>query len=393
MTHMDHSEHKKKRVQRFWIWKSREWGNWDLSRVQAVRELESAVRAVAAVNGLWRRMSDNDRLAAEALVLEQESVDTSLIEGKVLDRASVRSSIARRLGLEYGGLKPETRETDGLVDILLDASRNYDSTLNAARLHRWHAALFPSGRSELGHRIRVGKYRIHSEPMQVVSGAYGKEKVHYEAPPSEQVPKEMARFLSWFNETANQATYIRAAIAKFWFVSIHPYEDGNGRLSRCLSDLAIAQAERNPWRLYSLSNVFHTQGNRYYDVLETCQKGKAPIDIWVKHFLESIVEAAGEAFEISRDVVQKTLFWEKCRQTPLNERQKKMLDTVLDKGHKFEGVINRKKYMRINPRLSTATAQRDLKDLVEKNILRPVETTGRNAGYEINPNLMKVESP
>lgn len=387
---MDHSGHPKTPPQRFWIWKSREWGYWDLSQIHAAQALESAVRAVAAVNSVWQRLSEKDRLISEAFILEQESVDTSLIEGKMLDRDSVRSSIAQRLGLEQGGLKPETRETAGLVDILLDASRNFEKPLDEERLHRWHAALFPSGRSELGYRIHVGKYRTHSEPMQVVSGSYGREKVHYEAPPSEQVLEEMSRFLSWFNDTACEATYIRAALAKFWFVSIHPYEDGNGRLSRCLSDLAIAQAEKNPWRLYSLSNIFYAQGNRYYNALEMCQKGRVSIDAWVKHFLESIAEAATEAFEIARDVVKKAAFWDKCRQAPLNERQKKLLDTVLEKGHKFEGIINRKKYLRINKKMSTATAQRDLKDLVGKNILKPVKTTGRNAGYEINPELLEL---
>jgi Fic family protein len=386
---MDHSEHSKARTQRFWIWKSREWGRWDVSHLQAAKELEMAVRAVAAVNNVWQRLSEKDRLASEALILEQESLETSLIEGKVLDRASVRSSIAQRLGLERGGLTPDTRETAGLVDILLDASRHFDNALDEERLHRWHAALFPTGRSELGYRIPVGKYRTHREPMQVVSGSHGREKVHYEAPPSEQVPAEMARFLSWFNDTADQATYVRAALAKFWFVSIHPYEDGNGRLSRCLSDLAVAQAERNPWRLYSLSNIFHAQGNRYYDVLEMCQKGKAPIDVWVKHFLESLAEAATQAFEISRDVIRKTAFWDSCLRIALNARQRKFLETVLDKGHQFEGVINRKKYLRINKRISTATAQRDIKDLVDKAILTPVATKGRNAGYEINPDLLR----
>lgn len=389
---MDHSEHSKARTQRFWIWKSREWGRWDISELHAARELEAAVRAVAAVNSVWKRLSKKDRLVSEALILEQESVETSLIEGKILNRASVRSSIARRLGLEQGGLTAETREIDGLVDILLDASRHFINPLDEERLHRWHAALFPSGRSELGYRIPVGKYRSHREPMQVVSGSYGKEKVHYEAPPSEQVAEEMTRFLSWFNDTADQATYVRAALAKFWFVSIHPYEDGNGRLSRCLSDLAVAQAEKNPWRLYSLSNIFHAQGNRYYDILEMCQKGKAPIEVWVKHFLESVAEAATEAFEISQDVVRKTAFWDNCRRIALNDRQRKFLEFILDKGHQFEGVINRKKYIRINPKLSVATAQRDMKDLVDKSILTPVQTKGRNAAYEINPDFLQASN-
>lgn len=355
--------------------------------------LEDAVRAVSRINVISSRFTEQDRLLAEAKLLEEESIQTSYIEGKVLDRDSVRSSIARKLGIKsisknsrYG-----SKDADGLIETLLDATNNSAQPLTHERLLRWHSSLFPTGRDEHGYPIEVGHYRTSLEDMKVVSVSAKREVIHYIAPPSRTVPKEMERFVLWFNKTSATPNFLRAAIATYWFVSIHPFEDGNGRLCRVIADMAIAQAEHMPSRLYSFSSVLmedRASLDGYYDTLEQCQRGNKPIVAWVDFFLTSLQIAAKRSEVLLNDILGKTIFWDKCRDVELNERQRKYLNFVLDKGSFLEAKISRKHYKKIVNSISDATAKRDLVELSEKQIIIPVETVGRNAGYQINSDFL-----
>jgi len=379
-----------------WAWQRDDWGVWDVTLFADSSSLESAVRAVSRINVLSSQFTKKDKVAAEAKFLEEESIQTSYIEGKILDRDSVRSSIARKLGILPVGhsSKHRTRDADGLIETLIDATGNYVEPLSHERLFRWQASLFPSGRDEHGYPIEVGGYRTSSEEMKVVSisNKGQKEFVHYIAPPSQSVHGEMERFILWFNSTSRSPNFLRAAMATYWFVSIHPFEDGNGRICRVIADMAVAQAEKSTSRLYSLSNTLIEDKhllNRYYETLEQCQKGTEPIDKWLGFFLD-VIQASAERAEISLDdILKKVTFWDACRNTQLSERQKKYLNFVLDKGSFWKATkIDRKNYKDIVGGISPATAKRDLQDLAGKEVLITKDTVGRNAGYEINPELL-----
>jgi Fic family protein len=378
-----------------WAWQRDDWGKWEVTSFADSSSLESAVRAVSRINVLSSQFANKDKIAAEAKFLEEESIQTSYIEGKVLDRDSVRSSIARKLGILpiSHDSTHRTRNADGLVETLIDATGNYVEPLSHERLFRWQASLFPSGRDEHGYPIEVGHYRTSGEEMKVVSiSSKGqKEFVHYIAPPSQSVHGEMERFIVWFNSTSRNPSFLRAAMATYWFVSIHPFEDGNGRLCRVIADMSVAQAEKSTSRLYSLSNTLIEDKhllNRYYETLEQCQKGTQPFDKWLGFFLDAI-QASAERAEVSLDdILKKTMFWDACRDTQLSERQKKYLNFVLDKGSFWKATkIDRKSYKDIVGGISPATAKRDLQDLAGKGVLITKDTIGRNASYEINSEL------
>ncbi len=375
----------------YWAWERADWGAWEPTPLVYGASLEQSVRAVARIGALSARLSEQDHLASEAALLEKESLQTSLIEGHLLNRDSIRSSIARKLGI-LPLAQPPTREVDGLVDMLLDATRRYDQPLTHERLCRWQAGLFPSGRDEHGFPIEVGAYRSSPAPMKVISMKGRREIVHYIAPPSSQLEAEMARFVEWFNNSGQMPSYLRAAIASYWFVSIHPFEDGNGRLCRAIADMAIAQAEQSPYRLYSFSETLKAQKNsldQYYQRLEACQRNDLSIDQWLAFFLETLTESAYRAEQLLEGILKKTAFWDACRDVSLNERQRKFLNWVLDQGSEFEGHIKRRRYGKINRDISDATIKRDLLDMVKKQILLPIETVGRNAGYRINPGKLE----
>ena len=378
----------------YWCWEREDWGKWQVASLKGHDSFLLASKALTNIKAISSRLSHEDRSASEARLLEEESIKTSLIEGKILDRESVRASIAKKLGIEsLTGV--QTRDVDGLIETLSDAINNYSEPLTHERLFRWQASLFPTGRDERGYGLEVGQYRSSTEPMKVVTISARKEIVHYVAPPSDTVQKEMDDFIQWFNKTSSNSGLIRAAIASYWFVSIHPFEDGNGRLCRAIADMAIAQAESSPHRLYSMSETLKSDKkftDGYYENLEHCQRGTKKIDDWVIFFLDALTESSKRSEIILGDILVKTSFWDRCRDIPMSARQIKFMNWVLDKGGEFEGHIKRQRYSRIVGGISDATAKRDLLDLVKKGVLSPIQTKGRNAGYEIFPDKILSDS-
>jgi len=319
---------------------------------------------------------------AHAESLTEEAIKTSAIEGERLNRESVKSSVARRLGLPSAGLPEPDRAVDGLVGVLLEATRNYDTPLTAARLKRWHAALFPTGYSGLT-RIHVGKWR-GSQPMQVVSGAIGREKIHYEAPPGERVEREMKQFLSWWKTSlGREEGLLRAGMAHFYFVTIHPFEDGNGRIARALTDMALAQDEKLSTRYYSLSSQIMAERPDYYRVLEKCQKGDGDVTEWLMWFLGCHIHAMESAGKLIANVLAKGRFWQRHDKIEINQRQRKVVNRLLDGGKAdFEGGLTTRKYVSMT-RVSRVTAYREISDLQEKGVLRQNPAKGRSVSYEI----------
>ena len=325
---------------------------------------------------------------ARAEVLIEEALKTSEIEGVNLDTRAVRSSVARRLGLPSAGL-PEVNSplADGVVEILLDATQNYGRKLSTERLFGWHAALFPTGYSGI-HKIRVAAWRDDREgPMQVVSGPMGREKVHYQAPPAERVNDEMKRFFSWWDKSRHEMDGIlRAAVAHLWFVTVHPFDDGNGRIARTITDMALAQDENLATRCYSLSSQIMAERDAYYEVLERTNKKDGDITQWLKWFLGCMSRAILSSNRLLSNVMQKARFWKCHAQTDLNDRQRRALNRLLDAGPGgFEGGLTNRKYAGMT-HVSRATAQRELADLVKKDILRPNPGAGRSASYDLNWN-------
>ena len=319
---------------------------------------------------------------AQAEILIEETVKTAAIEGQTLHRDSVRSSVARRLGLPTVGLPARDRTADGLVDVQLDATTNYEAPLTSERLMAWQAALFPTGYSGL-RKIRTGQWR-GPEPMQVVSGPVGKEKVHFEAPPDERVEGEIRDFLHWWEKESKEIEgLLRAAIAHFRFVTIHPFEDGNGRIARALTDMALAQDEKLGSRFYSLSTRIMTERDEYYRVLERCQKGEGDITDWLVWFLNCFERAVEHSETLISIVLAKARFWQRHGQTLLNERQRKVVNRLLDAGPDgFEGGLTTRKYVSM-AKVSRATAFREISALVERQVLRQNPGRGRSVNYDL----------
>jgi Fic family protein len=324
-------------------------------------------------------------LAAQQEILTVEGLMTSAIEGEKLDPASLRSSIARRLGLPTTGLPAPARSVEGLVEMLIDATQRYGQPLTLERLHAWQAALFPTGRSGL-HEIKVGALR-GAQPMRIVSGPVGRERVHYEAPPKQRLLGEMRAFVEWFNSPpANLDGLVRAGLAHFWFEIIHPYEDGNGRVGRALLDMALAQDESRATRLYSMSARFMAKRDDYYAALERTSRGSLDVTHWLAWFLEQVEAAILSSEWVVNAVLRKAQFWIAHSRDELNERQVKALNRMLDVGPEgFVGGMTNKKYQHLTG-ASAATAQRDLADLVEKGCL-VLTGGGRAARYEILPRM------
>jgi len=318
---------------------------------------------------------------AQAEVLVAEAVQTSLIEGEQLDLSAVRSSVAMRLGLPFGGAPVVDRYADGLVEVLIDGTSNFDKKLTAARLHRWHAALFPTGQSGL-HKITVGNYR--KGEIQVLPGPVGKEKVHFSAPPPGRVSEEMKEFLRWWHDSRKGVDgLLRAGIAHFYFVTIHPYEDGNGRLARALTDVALAQDEGKAERYYSMSAQIAWERNAYYDALERAQKSSLDITNWLRWFLECFERAINRSEGIIGNVLFKARFWAKNGSTPLSDHQRKVVTKLLDAGPGgFEGGLTTRKFVGMT-KVSRATAYREITDLVDKGILVKRPGGGRSVSYDL----------
>ncbi len=308
--------------------------------------------------------------------LSIELVRSSEMEGEMLNLEEVRSSIARRLGIETAGVVPVSRYVDGVVEMLLDATQNYSKPLTHNRLFGWHNVLFPTGMSGL-YRIEVGKYRTGD--MQVVSGAMGKEKVHYQAPSADRVPAEMETFIAWVNGEEGIDAVLKAAIAHLWFVSIHPFDDGNGRIARALTDMLLARSESCAKRFYSMSAAVKTMQKDYYDVLERTQRGDGDITEWLLWFLKCFEQALNATEDTISSVLRKAEFWEHHRDVTLNERQKKLLNMQFDG---FFGKLTSSKWAKI-AKCSSDTALNDINDLIAKGILRKTNEGGRSTNYVV----------
>lgn len=308
--------------------------------------------------------------------MSMELVRSSEIEGEVLNLSEVRSSIARRLGIETGGLVAVSRYVEGVVEMLLDATQHYDKPLSDDRLFGWHNVLFPSGISGL-YKIEVGKYRTGD--MQVVSGAMGRERVHYQAPKPEKVPEEMARFIQWVNSADAMDGVIKAAIAHLWFVSIHPFDDGNGRITRALTDMLLARSENTGKRFYSMSAEIKLMQKEYYDVLERTQRGDGDITEWLLWFLECFEKALDATENTLASVLAKSKFWEHFRHTEFNERQRKLINMQFDG---FFGKLTSGKWAKIT-KCSTDTALNDIRDLIAKGVLLKNDGGGRSTNYSL----------
>ena len=355
--------------------------NWpDLTwRNEALTELLAAVRhRQGRLLGHMEALGFPLREEAVLQALTEDVLKSSEIEGEVLDREQVRSSIARRLGMEVAGLVEADRDVEGVVDMMLDATQRCFEPLTAERLFAWHAALFPTGRSGLT-RITVGGWRKGEDgPMQVVSGPIGRERVHYEAPDAKRLDDEMARFLDWF-ETTTIDPVLKAGVAHFWFVTIHPFDDGNGRIARAIADLALARAEGTPQRFYSMSAQIRAERNAYYDMLEHAQKGDIDITPWLTWFLSCLDRAFDGAETILASVMRKARFWEDVSGQHLNERQRKVINRLLDG---FDGKLTNAKWAAI-AKTSSDTALRDISDLVQRGILVKDEAGGRSTSYSL----------
>ena len=321
------------------------------------------------------------RLREEAVLstLTQDVLKSSEIEGEILDIDQVRSSLARRLGLDIGALTPADRHVDGVVEMMLDATQKYQDPLTEERLFGWHAALFPTGRSGM-QQIRVGAWRDDSTgPMQVISGPIGKERVHYQAPAAKQLSAEVSQFLGWFNGTAPIDPVLKAAQAHLWFVTVHPFDDGNGRIARAIADLALARSEQSPKRFYSMSSQIRNERNDYYDILERTQKNILDVTPWMQWFLGCLDRAFDGAETTLASVLRKARFWEVHAGKSFNDRQRKVVNRLLDG---FEGKLTSSKWAKL-AKCSQDTAHRDIVDLVKRGILAKDAAGGRSTSYSL----------
>ena len=311
--------------------------------------------------------------------LTEDVVKSSEIEGEKLDAEAVRSSIARHMGLDIGALMSSERNIDGVVDMMLDATVHYSRPLTADRLFGWHSSLFPSGRSGMT-RINTGKWRDdRNKPMQVVSGPVGHETVHYQAPLASKVEKEMAEYLNWFNKTAEIDLVLKAGVAHLWFVTIHPFDDGNGRIARAITDMCLAKSENSARRFYSMSAQIRQQRRAYYDILKKTQRGTMDITQWLLWFLNCLMEAIDNAGILLASVMTKARIWDKMKNVSLNERQLKVINQLLDG---LDGKLTTSKWAKLT-KSSQDTATRDIKDLIEKGILERSAEGGRSTSYNL----------
>jgi Fic family protein len=355
-------------------WPRFHWSTESLAeRLAAVRHKQG--RLIGRMEGLGFHL----RAEAALQTLTEEVVKSSEIEGEVLSRDQVRSSIARHLGMDIGALTPADRHVEGVVEMVLDATEKYATPLTAERLFGWHAALFPTGRSGM-LRIVVGGWRTEqSGPMQVVSGPIGRERVHYQAPAADRLEKEMNAFLGWFNGGGRIDPVLKAGLAHLWFVTIHPFEDGNGRIARAIADLTLARSENSAQRFYSMSAQIRQEPNAYYDILEKTQKRDLDITPWLEWFLDCLDRAFDGAETISANVLDKARFWEAHAGASFTDRQRLVLNRLLDG---FDGKLTSSKWAKLT-KVSQATAARDIEDLVERNVLRKDAAGGRSTSYSL----------
>jgi Fic family protein len=365
--------------ERVYIWQLPDWPNWRYDAGALAERLGAVSRAQGLLLGRLADVGMATREAASLAALAEDVLKTSEIEGEVLEAASVRSSLARRLGVDIGALGRTDRHVEGVVDMVLDACTRADAPLDATRLCGWHAALFPTGFSGRSP-ISVGDWRNDaSGPMQVVSGGAGRPKIHFVAPPAAALDAETERFFAWANADSGEPALIKAGLAHLWFVTLHPFDDGNGRVARAVGDLFLARADGSAQRFYSLSAQIQRERKTYYDVLERTQKGTLDITAWLAWFLDALGRALAHAHTATDAVLAKTRFWQDIAGTPLNSRQHMMISRLLDG---FEGKLTSSKWALL-AKCSPDTALRDISQLLDLGILRKLDAGGRSTGYEL----------
>jgi Fic family protein len=359
------------------------WPRFHWNRERLAEPLATVRHQQGRLIGHMEALGFNLRQEAVLQTLTEDVLKSSEIEGEKLDPAQVRSSIARRLGMDIGALKPADRNVEGVVEMMLDATRHYDKPLTDERLFAWHASLFPTGRSGMT-KIRAGAWRDDSTgPMEVVSGPIGKEKVHFQAPEAKRLAADMRTFLDWFNAKADIDQVLKAGQAHLWFVTIHPFDDGNGRIARAIADMALARSENSPQRFYSMSAQIRQERAAYYNILEQTQKGTLDITPWMEWFLGCLGRAIEGAQTTLGTVLAKARFWERIADFPINERQRVVLNRLLDG---FEGKLTTTKYASL-AKCSQDTALRDILALVERGILVRNPEGGRSTSYALNRSL------
>ena len=362
-----------------YIHKQEDWPRLHWDRERLAEPLAAVRHQQGRLIGHMEALGFSLRQEAVLQTLTSDVLKTSEIEGETLDAEQVRSSIARRLGMDIGGLKPADRNVEGIVEMMLDATRRYDEPLTAERLFAWHASLFPTGRSGMT-KIRAGAWRDDSAgPMQVVSGPVGKERVHFQAPAAERLDREMRAFLDDFNAKADVDLVLRAGLAHLWFVTIHPFDDGNGRIARAIADMVLARSEKSPQRFYSMSTQIRQERDAYYDILEETQKGTLDITPWMGWFLGCMGRAIEGAHISLGAVLARARFWESLASVPINGRQRLVLNRLLDG---FDAKLTSSKYAKL-AKCSQDTGSRDIASLVERGVLVRNPEGGRSTSYTL----------
>jgi Fic family protein len=372
-------------MRRIYIYDLLGWPHFQWDRERLVETLAAVRLQQGRLIGHMEALGFRLRTEAVLQTLTSDVIKSSEIEGERLDAEQVRSSIARKLGVDIGALKPSDRSVEGVVEMMVDATRQYDRPLTATRLFGWQAALFPTGRSGM-RKVKTGRWRDDSTgPMQVVSGPEHREKVHFEAPAASRVPGEMKTFLKWFNAPPSGDAVVKSALAHLWFVTLHPFEDGNGRIARAITDMTLARSEGSPQRFYSMSAQIRQERNAYYDILERTQSGWSgtpptmDITAWMDWFLACLGRAVDGAQIDLKAILSKARFWETFASAPLNERQRKVVNRLLDG---LEGKLTTSKYTKLTG-CSHDTALRDILSLVERGILVRGEEGGRSTSYAL----------
>ncbi len=366
----------------YYIHQKDNWRNFSWINDEFINLLSEARNLQGRLIGKMESLGFELRNEALLETLTLDVLKSAEIEGELLNPEQVRSSIAQRLGMEFVGAIMSDRNVDGMVDMMIDATRNCFKPLTVERLFDWHAALFPMGRSGI-FKITIADWRKDtSGQMQVVSGAAGREKVHFQAPDADLIEMEMNRFIKWFNEENKIDLVIKAAIAHLWFVTIHPFQDGNGRITRALTDMLLAQSDKSTQRFYSMSAQIRVERKEYYEILEKTQKGDLDISEWIKWFLSCLINALKSTDNILTRVLLKADFWNRNSKTIINERQKTILNKLLDG---FEGKLTSMKWAKIT-KCSKDTAIRDINDLINKDILQKESAGGRSTNYELRSN-------
>jgi len=356
-----------------------DWPNFTWDAQALAKPLAEARHRQGRLLGRMEALGFDLQTEATLRTLTADVVKSSAIEGENLNADEVRSSIARRLGIDVGGYIPVGRDVDGIVEMMLDATQNYQLPLTTDRLFGWHAALFPTGRSGM-HRITVGAWRpLEAGPMQVVSGPYGREHVHFEAPSAERLDNEMRRFLDWFNHDQALDPVLKAGLAHLWFVTIHPFEDGNGRIARAIADMALARADQTKNRFYSMSSQIEAERRDYYEQLETQQRGTLDVTAWLAWFLACLDRALARADDTLTAVNTKAKLWEFINRQPVNERQRAIINRLIDG---FQGNLTTSKYAKI-AKTSSDTALRDIRELVARGTLVQNPGGGRSTSYRL----------